>query len=59
MESSNADAIVKNPDDGSAYVATPLKVDEPFSDLLDYVSEQESGKITSSYVKYAQTRMWV
>jgi len=57
MYLSNADAVVDNPDDGSAYVATPLKVDEPFSDFLDHLSAQESGKIASSPVKYAQTRM--
>lgn len=54
---SNADAVVENPDDGSTYVATPLKVDEPFSDFLDHVSAQELGKRHSSHVKYAQTRM--
>jgi jumonji domain-containing protein 7 len=59
MKISNADAVVENPNDSSTYVATPLKVDEPFSDFLDYISAQESGKIASSYVKYAQTRMQV
>ncbi len=50
---------MENFEDGSTYVATPLKVDEPFGDFLDDISAQELAKKHSSHVKYAQTRMLV
>lgn len=56
MEDSDADAVVRSPEDGFTYVVTPLKVDEPFGELLRFVVAQESGTIASSPVKYAQTR---
>ena len=39
------------------YFVKPLEVDEPFSDFLSYVQDQEKGFQGHSHVKYAQTRM--
>ena len=46
----------KNPDDGLDYFVKPLEVDEPFSDFLRYVRDQESGNLAAKNVKYAQTQ---
>jgi len=42
--------------DGLVYFVKPLEVDEPFSNFLTYVQEQEKGLQGASHVKYAQTR---
>lgn len=56
---SNADAVVRTSDDGSTYFVKPMEVDEPFSDFIDYVRNQEmsEGRMkTTGNVKYSQAR---
>lgn len=56
---SNADAVVRTSDDGPTYFVKPLEVDEPFSDFIDYVRNQEMSEEqmkTAGNVKYSQAR---
>ena len=61
--SSNADAVWRpngnDDDDGPAYFVKPMEIDEPFSDFIDYVSNQEKSKgglKNTENVKYSQAR---
>lgn len=56
---SNADAVVRPADDGPTYFVKPMEVDEPFSDFVDYVRNQEKTERRMSKdekVKYSQAR---
>ena len=55
----NADAVWRPCDDGPTYFVKPMEVDEPFSDFIDYVRNQELSEeqLTSAgSVKYSQAR---
>lgn len=54
-ETSNADAVVENPETTSRFIATPLKTKEPFKGFLRYIAAQELGQADGD-VKYAQKR---
>lgn len=55
-DTSNADSVVMNPEDGIKYFVKPLEIEEPFEDFLNYVKDQELGAVATQAVRYAQTR---